>query len=364
MEGEILLEVKDLKTYVYDDERRGFFRIVDGVSFKIPEGKTVALIGESGSGKTRTAYSILGLVPDHPGIVGGQILFKRGSERIDFLEKLEKICSIKEDGNLLRIVKDGPKWRKKYGYEDLMRGIRGKHISLVMQEAKSALNPYQSVGRQVREAYVIGHDGSEADAGETVHLLLEELGIAESARKYPHSLSGGMAHRAIMAVAFASDPDLLIADEPTTGMDSPLQIKVIELLERFMSGQLISGGKTTRRSLLLATHQLEIVEKLADRIVVMYAGKVLERGPADVILQGGAKHPYTEKIVRIYREAPGTDLGALVSIPGSVPSLLSRFRGCRFHPRCGRKIGVCEEAKPQQILIDRETDHEVTCHLF
>lgn len=299
----ILLQVENLKTYIYDPGHKGFFRIVDDVSFRVPRGKTVAVVGESGSGKTRLIYSIMGLIDASPGIVGGHIYLQFDGQTVDLLEGLDQVCEVSEQNGRLSISKDERRWRRHCGYEARMQKVRGRRIGLMLQEAKSALSPYQNVYAQIREAYVIGH-GTTEGADETVRMLLRELHISEKASEYPHNLSGGTCHRAMMALSFAADPDLLIADEPTTGLDCPLQVKIVEMLDRYRRGELIPTKTEKQRSLLLVSHQLEVVEKLADEIVIMYGGKIMENGPAEVLLRGEGRHPYTRKIVDIYRNPP------------------------------------------------------------
>jgi peptide/nickel transport system ATP-binding protein len=338
-----LLQVENLKTYFYDSMHRGFFRIVDDMSFRVPSGKTVAIVGESGSGKTRMVYSIMGLNDVKPGVIGGHIYLRTDGQVIDLLEGLEQVCSITEKNDQLTIRKDERRWRKQFGYEEKMKGIRGRRIGLMMQEAKSALSPYQKVLSQMREAYIIGQ-GTEEGVDEGCEFLLRELQILDKASEYPHNLSGGTCHRAMMALSFAADPDLLIADEPTTGLDCPLQVKVVEMLDRYRRGELMPRKVEKPRSLLLVSHQLEIVEKLADEIIVMYGGQMMEMGNAEAILNGGAQHPYTRQIVDIYRNPPNLEnLGedGLSIIPGSVPSPLSPSAGCRFSARCTEVKDAC-----------------------
>ena len=366
MSPDILMQIENLQTYIFDPGNRGFFRILDGVSFRVPKGKTVAVVGESGSGKTRLIFSLMGLVDARPGVIGGHIYLQTDGQTVDLLEGLEKVCEISRQDGRLVVSKDERRWSREFGYEEIMRGIRGKRIALIMQEAKSALSPYQDIYTQAREAYLIGHDGVEEGADETVRFLLRELQILDKAFEYPHNLSGGTCHRAMMVLSFAADPDLLIADEPTTGLDCPLQVKVLELLYRYRHGDLFPQRKEKQRSLLLITHQLEIVEKLADELVVMYGGKVLETGSVEQILRGGARHPYTRKIINIYQNPPALDIGEgviLPSIPGAVPSPLAANPGCRFLDRCEERMDICAHQQPPRVSLDGPPLSNVYCHL-
>ena len=366
-DNDYILEIEDLKTYIYDAKNRGFHRLVDGASFRVPRGKTSAVVGESGSGKSSVAYSLLGLVPDVPGVISGRMDLTVDGERFETLSRLPDACRVEEREGVVRVAKDGRRWRKQLGYEAMMQRVRGRHISLMMQEARSALNPYQPIRQQVREAYLIG-GGDEADADEMVGFLFKELHIFDKADAFPHNLSGGTCHRAMMAVAFASNPDLLIADEPTTGLDCPIQIKVVDLLQRFKEGELMPNVSGRARSMLLVSHQIEIVETLSDDVVVMYGGKVVETGTADEILEGDIRHPYTEKIVQIYREPPELSsqdsLARLVSIPGFVPSTLTWMKGCRFANRCESRMAVCDRVPPPLLPVGEDSSHCIACHLY
>jgi len=362
-----ILEIKDLSTFIYDAHHRGFYRIVDGVSFDVPQGQTTALIGESGSGKSSVAYSLLGLVPDEPGIVSGSIVLHVNGTRFDLLARLPEACRVSEKDGVVEVQKDARLWRKTFGYDAMMKRIRGRHIAIMMQEARSALNPYQTVRQQVEEAYLIGGGAPEL-ARDTVDYLFRELHIYDKADAFPHNLSGGLCHRAMMAVAFAANPDLLIADEPTTGLDCPLQIKVVDLLMRYKEGRLMPDDKGNPRAILLVSHQVEIVEKLADQVAVMYGGQVMESGASDVILSGGSIHPYAQKIIQIYQEPPeliSQDSGArLISIPGFVPSALTLNQGCRFEGRCEHAMSVCNRVSPRLVSVDTNGGHHVSCHLY
>ncbi len=326
-----LLEVKNLKTYFYNHDRRQFVRVVDGVGFDIDCGETVALFGESGSGKTQTACSLMGLIPHLPGIVAGQIWF----EGRDLLEGLDEICRVEDN----RIIKDAHAWNKRFEYEKRMKGIRGKRMSLIMQGAKSALNPFQRIEFQVKEACLLsGREDKEAD--EMVAHLFDRLGLHERMGYYPHQLSGGTCQRVVMAMALVSSSSLIIADEPTTGLDFPLRVKIVELFEEIKD----------KVSLLLITHEIEIVRRLAKRIVIMYAGRVIETGSREMI--DNPAHPYTKKLV--------LELGHdSLDIQSLTPDLFNLPAGCKFYDRCEIRKDRCKISEPE--LKEIADGHMVRC---
>ncbi|MDI6780877.1 MAG: ABC transporter ATP-binding protein [bacterium] len=326
-----LLEVKNLKTYFYNHDRRQFVRVVDGVGFDIDCSGTVAFFGESGSGKTQIACSLMGLIPHSPGIVDGQIWF----EGRNLLEGLDEICRIEEN----RVIKDTHAWNKRFGYEKKMKEIRGKRMSLIMQGAKSALNPFQRIESQVKEACLLsGREDKEAD--EMVAHLFDRLGLYDRMGYYPHQLSGGTCQRVVMAMSLASSPSLIIADEPTTGLDFPLRVKIVELFEEIK-------GKV---SLLLITHEIEIVRRLAERIVIIYAGRVIETGSKEVI--SNPAHPYTKKLV--------LELGHdSMDVQSLTPELVNLPAGCKFYDRCEMRKNMCKISEPE--LKEIAAGHMVRC---
>ncbi|MFH1097794.1 MAG: ABC transporter ATP-binding protein [Candidatus Desantisbacteria bacterium] len=326
-----LLDVKNLRTYFYNHDRRQFVRVVDGVSFAIDYGETVAIFGESGSGKTQTAYSLMGLAPHLPGIIDGQIWF----EGNNLLEGLDKICKVEEN----KIIKDTHDWNKRFGYEKKMKEIRGKKMSLIMQGAKTALNPFQRIECQVKEACLLsGKEKQEAE--EIVNHLFARLDLQNKIGYYPHQLSGGTCQRVVVAIALASFAPLVIADEPTTGLDFPLRVKIVELFEEFK-------GKV---ALLLITHEIEIVRRLAEKMVVMYAGRVIEIGLKGMI--NNPIHPYTKKLV----SELGHDCGDMQSLS---PDLFALPLGCKFYERCEIRKDRCEFEEPE--LEEIATGHMVRC---
>src|SRR2546422_3899148 len=304
-----LLEVDDLQTHFRTPD--GVNRAVDGVSFAVEAGETVAIVGESGCGKSVTANSILRLVPQPPGRIGGAIRF--------------------QGRDLLKLS------------ERAMREVRGNDISMIFQEPMTSLNPVLTIGRQIAEPLRL-HQGLSRRAVENrVVEMLGLVGIAEPrrrAREYPHQLSGGMRQRVMIAIALACRPKLLIADEPTTALDVTIQAQILDLLRE---------TKTAfNLSLLLITHDLGVIAETADRVAVMYAGRIVETGPVRAIFRNPS-HPYTRGLLA---SIPGGAAAArLRAIEGSVPLLGALPPGCAFNPRCPDRFEPCTTAPPPDYPI-------------
>ena len=313
-----ILRVNELKTYF--DTESGVVRAVDGISFEVEAGRTLGIVGESGCGKSMTAYSILGLVPQPPGrIAGGEVYF--------------------EDRDLLKL---SPRQ---------IREIRGNDIAMIFQEPMTSLNPVFTVGEQIAEAVRLHHGADRKDAWRRAVELLDLVDIPlpeERAGSYPHELSGGMRQRAMIAMAISCDPKLLIADEPTTALDVTIQAQILDMLRR-LQVELGMG-------LVLITHDLGIVAEMASEVLVMYAGQVVER--ADVkTLFGSPRHPYTRGLLAsVPTMSPGTE--ALSTIEGTVPDPVRFPAGCRFAPRCDFAVEAC--GRPQ-TLEATESRHLVRC---
>ncbi len=322
MGKDLLLEVKDLKTYFYTDE--GVVRAVDGISFNIKKGETLGMIGESGCGKSVSALSIMRLVPEPPGrIIEGEINFQ------------------------------GENLREKS--EPEMRRIRGNEIAMVFQEPMTSLNPLFTIGDQIAEAVVLHQKVDKREAQFRVVEMLERVGMSSPQRRahqYPHQLSGGMRQRAMIAMALSCNPDLLIADEPTTALDVTIQAQILELMGRFK--------KETEMALFLITHNLGVIAEVSDRVVLVYAGKTVEYADAISIFKH-PKHPY---MMGLLESAPRLDdvSEKLKVIKGVVPTALNLPGGCRFHPRCEKVMVVCK-VKPPRIL-EVEKNHWVRCWLY
>ena len=305
--SEPLLQVEDLRVYFDTDE--GESRAVDGVSLDIRPGETLGLVGESGCGKSLTALSILGLVPSPPSrTLPGSSVRLRGEELIGA---------------------PGPR----------LREVRGAEIAMIFQEPMTSLNPVYRVGDQVAEAVRAHRRASRVELQDEVLHLLERVGLPDperARRAYPHELSGGMRQRAMIAMAVACGPSLLIADEPTTALDVTIQAQILELLDSFRS--------EIGMALLLISHDLAVVSQVADRVAVMYAGQVVEQA-ATADLFRDPTHPYTEGLLR---SVPSIDapVERLVVIPGRVPDATRWPSACRFHPRCPYAWERCEAEEP------------------
>ncbi|MGI6460833.1 MAG: ABC transporter ATP-binding protein [Candidatus Hydrogenedentales bacterium] len=317
-----VLSIRNLKTCFFTDA--GVAKAVDGVSLDIPKGKTVALVGESGCGKSVTALSVLRLVPSPPGrIVDGEILF--GGRNLVELPERE------------------------------MRRIRGNGISMIFQEPMTALNPVFRVGKQIAAAIRVHRDVTKKEAMEQAVELLDQVGIPDPAqriREYPHQMSGGMRQRAMIAMALACNPELLIADEPTTALDVTIQAQILELLRQLQVER--------HMAILLITHDLGIVAETADEVAIMYAGKIVEQATVNDLFDHPL-HPYT---LGLFKSLPRLDepRGRLRTIEGRVPAATHFPPGCRFHPRCDYAMAVCRKQEPP--LMDGAPGHRVACWLY
>ena len=318
---DILLSVKDLRTYF--NVKEGLAKAVDGVSYHINQGETLGLVGESGCGKTVSALSILKLLDIPPAqFHSGQILFK--------------------DQDLLQLS------------EQELNTIRGRSISMVFQEPMTSLNPVLSIGFQIDEV-MINHLGITArEARDRTIELLNMVDIPlpqKRAKEYPHQLSGGMRQRIMIALAIACDPELLIADEPTTALDVTIQAQIIELM--------LSLQDKMGSSILLITHDLGVIAETADRVAVMYAGRIVEEADVKTIFQNPL-HPYTRGLLNSVPNINKIDSATrLQEIPGIVPNLCYLPSGCAFMNRCPVKTKICESEKPK--LLNIENQHNVGC---
>lgn len=318
--GKSILEVKDLRTYFYT--RDGVVRSVDGVSFSISEGETLAIVGESGCGKSVTSLSLLRLIPSPPGkIVSGSILF-HGKDLLSLSE-------------------------------DEMRDIRGDKISMIFQEPMTSLNPVLTIGRQISEVLELHRHCTKDEARTRILELLKLVNISEPERRideYPHQLSGGMRQRIMIAMALACDPEILIADEPTTALDVTIQAQILNLMRELRD--------RTRAAIILITHDLGVVAEMAQRVVVMYAGrKVEEASVFDLFAK--PMHPYTLGLLNSMPRLDDASAKRLVEIPGMVPSMKSEIIGCAFAPRCSLASERCTQESP--VLIDHGDGHWVSC---
>ncbi len=304
--SDVLLQIRDLKTWF--DTRRGTVRAVDGVSFDIKRGETFALLGESGCGKSMTALSLMQLVPTPAGRIAGGSVLLDGEELLNYSEVQ-------------------------------MRNVRGSRIAMIFQEPQTSLNPVLTIGDQIRETIYQHTSLRNATAEQRVLELLDAVGIPDPKRRYaeyPHQLSGGMKQRIMIAIALAAEPDVLIADEPTTALDVTIQSQVLELLKTLQ--------KETGMAVLLITHDLGVVAGMADRVAVMYAGQIVEQASRKEFFTT-PRHPYSEKL---FASLPGDMKRGqqLAVIHGSVPPLFQTFSGCRFVERCDYAWEVCHTTPP------------------
>jgi len=316
----VLLDVRDLRTYFFTF--RGVVKAVDGVSFKVEKGKTFGLAGESGCGKSTTAYSIIKLVPPPGRIVGGQILL------------------------------DGKTDIVKMSEEEVRRKVRWKRISMVFQGAMNALNPVYTIGKQICEVLTYHAGMTKHEALERAKELLKMVGLEpDIVKRYPHELSGGMKQRAFIAMALALNPDLIICDEPTTALDVVVQAQILNLLKQLQ--------EKFKMSIIIITHDLGVIAELADDIAIMYAGKIVEKAPSEKIFLEPA-HPYTRGLISSVPRL--TKRVEITWIPGLPPDLANPPPGCRFHPRCKEAMDICKKEEPPIVKIG--PDHEVACWLY
>lgn len=316
---EVLVELKNLRTHFFTD--MGVARSVDGVSYKVRKGQTLGVVGESGCGKSVTALSIMGLIPQPPGkIVEGEILFQ-GTD----LTKL----SLEE-----------------------LRKIRGKDVAMIFQEPMTSLNPVYTVGNQIMEMILNHESVTEEEARERAIRLLEEVGIPSPEKRvddYPHNMSGGMRQRVMIAMSLACSPVLLIADEPTTALDVTIQAQILELLNKLQEER--------GTAIIMITHDLGVVAETCDHVVVMYAGKVAENAEVEKLFENPC-HPYTIALFKSIPDLAG-DGNRLFTIPGMVPSAYNFPEGCRFRERCAFATDKCTT---EPILEEVEPGHTVACH--
>ena len=329
---DLVLSVEDLRTHFHTEG--GVVRSVDGVSFTVRRGETLAVVGESGSGKSVTSLSIMGLIPSPPGeIVAGRVLFQG------------------KGGNVVELTAMDDR---------TMRAIRGNDISMIFQEPMTSLNPVFTIGDQIAEAIRLHRGKSRAEARSLAVEMLERVGIADPGKRvteYPHQLSGGMRQRAMIAMALSCNPTVLIADEPTTALDVTIQAQILDLMRS------LQRESAERMSIVFITHDLGVVADMADRVVVMYGGRIVEEGTVVDIFKT-PRHPYTigllNSIPRSVRQGEDA-LGdyRLEAIPGNVPNPMNLPSGCAFEPRCTHAIADCGGAVP--VLAEIARGHHSRC---
>jgi peptide/nickel transport system ATP-binding protein len=318
-----LLDVKNLKTYFFK-KRHAAIPAVDGLDLHIKKGETIALVGESGCGKSMTSLSIMGLVPKPGGkIVEGEVKFN-GVNLVELSE--DKMCK-----------------------------IRGKDISMIFQEPMTSLNPVLTIGEQLIEVITHHQKVKRAEGVKKAVELLKMVGFSRAEKiisDYPHRLSGGMRQRVMIAMAMSCNPKLLIADEPTTALDVTIQAQILELMKELT--------KKFDTSILLITHDLGVVSEVAERVIVMYAGQVVEEAPIEKLFDA-PYHPYTAGLIHSVPTIEG-EIERLNSIPGNVPTPDSMPSGCRFSPRCSKAFDRCWQEKPQLKKVD--DSRSVRCFLY
>ncbi len=315
--NDAVLEVRNLTVQFHIE--KDIIEAVNNISFSLPKGATMGLVGETGAGKTTTARAIMGLIPQPPGVI------KSGSITV---------CG----HNMLKLSKKE------------LSGIRGKDISMIFQDPLTALNPVETVGEQIAESILIHERVHRREAQKKAAEMLEVVGIpANRAHEYPHQFSGGMKQRVMIALALSCNPKLLIADEPTTALDVTIQAQVLELMKKVRD--------TYQMSMIIITHDLGIVAEVCDTVAVMYAGRIVERGTLeDVFLR--TKHPYTEGL---FNSLPDLDnrTAPLVPIPGMMPDPANLPAGCAFAPRCRYATEKCRQRLPGELAIS--ATHGVRC---
>jgi peptide/nickel transport system ATP-binding protein len=325
--AEHYLDVRDLKVHFPTDD--GLVKSVDGLSFHVDRGKTLGIVGESGSGKSVSSSAILGLHRGTNAQVSGQILL--------------------DDTDLLQLS------------DEQMRLRRGRDVSMIFQDPLSAMHPYYTVGNQIAEAYLVHNDVSKKAAKARAVEMLDRVGIPQPDRRvddYPHQFSGGMRQRAMIAMGLINDPGLLIADEPTTALDVTVQAQILDLLQDLQ--------REFNSAVIIITHDLGVVAEMADDVLVMYAGRVVEYGPCKEILVH-PEMPYTWGLLSSVPDVAGDTESRLIPIPGNPPSLLNPPSGCAFHPRCTHRDKVpgdlCKTEIPELTSARSGGNHIKRCHL-
>ncbi|MBO4903112.1 MAG: ABC transporter ATP-binding protein [Lachnospiraceae bacterium] len=319
-ETKYILEVKDLHTSFFTDA--GEVCAVNGISFTLEPGKTLGIVGESGSGKSVTAYSVMQILAETGKITGGEVLYKG---------------------------EDITKWDKKQ-----MQGFRGSKCSIIFQDPMTSLNPVFTVGSQLKEAILLHTDKNKREAYDRAVEMLTLVGVNEPEsrmRQYPHELSGGMRQRVMIAMALACEPDILIADEPTTALDVTIQAQILELMKELQ--------EKLGMAIIMVTHDLGVIASMCDEILVMYGGRVCERGTADDIFYRSA-HEYTKGLLRSIPKNDNLN-EKLIPIGGTPINLLQMPEGCAFCPRCEKAMKICLTQQPEELRVS-ET-HLASCFM-
>lgn len=322
--SERLLDVKELRTEF--KREKSWVTAVNDVSFHLDKGEVLGLVGESGCGKSVTSLSIMRLLLDTSGkTTHGEVLFN-GTDLLKLSEKE-------------------------------MRDIRGYRISMIFQNPMSSLNPCMRVERQIMEAILLHNKISKQEARQRAFNVLKSVGIPDpetTLRSYPHQLSGGMSQRVMIAMAMSCEPEMLIADEPTTALDVTIQAQILELM--------LEIREKRNTGILLITHDLGVVAEMCSRVIVMYAGRIVEEAPVKELFANPV-HPYTQGLIASVPKL-GSNVTSLPSIPGSVPDLSVMPKGCKFAPRCKYAQSICHEKEPELTYVDGSTVQRCRCHIF
>ncbi|EEB74627.1 ABC transporter ATP-binding protein [Thermococcus sp. AM4] len=324
---EPVLEVRDLTVHFYT--YAGIVKAIEGVSFDVYRGETFALVGETGCGKSVTSRALTQLIESPGRIVRGKVIYHR------------------EDGSEVDLLRLS---------EEEIREIRGKEIAYIFQDPHASLDPLYTVGYQIAEAMVVHKTVKDWKEGfrRAVDILKRVLipDPENRVKNYPHELSGGMKQRVVIGIGVSNDPKILIADEPTTALDVTVQAQILDLMNKLK--------KEYNTTVILITHNMGVVAEMADRVAVMYAGKIVEIGSVDQIFKNPL-HPYTKGLLRAVPN-PLAKIERLEAIPGTVPNLITPPKGCRFHPRCPYATEICRKEVPK--LKEIEPGHFVACHLY
>ena len=320
--SENMLNIENLVIHYETDEE--VVEAVNNISFQLKKGEVLGLVGETGAGKTTTALGIMGLLPSK---VGHVIQGKIELDGENLFDKSERE----------------------------MRKIRGKKISMIFQDPMTALNPVKTVGDQISEVVLLHNHCSKAEALKRAQDMLAMVGIVpERYKDYPHQFSGGMKQRIVIAIALACEPELLIADEPTTALDVTIQAQILDMMR--------SLQKKHGTSMILITHDLGVVAEMCSRVVVMYAGRIVEEAPVQELF-ADPKHPYTQGLIGSVPKL-GSGVESLPSIPGSVPDLSVMPKGCKFAPRCKYAMDICHQQEPELADINEAGTRKCRCHLL
>ncbi len=357
--ADVVVSVRDLE--VEFQTPIGLVRALNGVTFDVPRGQVLGIVGESGCGKSVTARAIMQIIEKSGKIVNGTIELNRPDTATSDDAVASQILADEDaDAETERAIKAGRVEITSLKPNSAgMRAIRGKEIAMIFQEPMSSLNPVYTVGSQIEEAILLHQTQDKAEAARRAVDMLRQVGMPNpegAAKAYPHQLSGGMRQRAMIAMALSCTPTLLIADEPTTALDVTTEAQILELMRKLKD--------EIGMSIMFITHSMGVVAQLCDEVIVMYLGQVVERASVDEIFYH-PKHPYTRSLLRSIPRIGSDRKVPLEVIKGSVPDPYSRVPGCPFHPRCPEFMaGRCDTKVPVEISMDDDPSHTVRCHLY